>query len=372
MAIAYNAAGSGNGTETSGAQLSLTCPATVNSNDILIAHILITGTSISPTTPSGWTLLYGPGDLGVTIVTARHWVYGKLADGSEDGATVDFGNPATTEGRAGRIYSFTGYVSGTITDVVPAASFSSNPNDTDPPGPSVTTTVAGALAVALKAQDDNNTQSAITGMTGGTWTQQQSYTSTTWGPQGIAIAIDTCTPTADPGTVSGGTSATTNDECGTIGFEIRPTTPGLSITPSAISSSETTGSSTLKPGSVATSVSAIASTEAFGSHTVSAPGPSKTISPSAATSTEAFGSVTINKGGVNIAASAIASAEVFGSVIFRAGTVFVIATNISSAESLGSVALVGPSSAAILPAAIISQEFLGAMLAKATFTIDLN
>lgn len=229
MAIAYKSSGAGAGTETSGAALNLACPATVDANDILIAHVMHTGTTTAPSTPSGWSLLYGPANVGTTA-TARHWCFGKLADGSEDGASISFGTAGGTNGRAGRIYSFSGYAAGSLADVVPAASFSDIPHATDPQGPSVTTTVAGAVAVALMCQDDNNTPPAITGMSGGTWAENAEYVNATWGPQGIQMSINTCTPTADPGTVSGGAQVATNDEAGTIGFEIRPEVPSISGT----------------------------------------------------------------------------------------------------------------------------------------------
>ena len=59
MAIAYYSAGSGAATESSGASLDPTCPATVNANDILIAHVGFEGTTEAPSTPAGWELLYG-------------------------------------------------------------------------------------------------------------------------------------------------------------------------------------------------------------------------------------------------------------------------------------------------------------------------
>ena len=90
MAIAYSSQGAGAGTESNGASLDLVCQATVNANDILIAHVIHTGTTTAPSTPANWSLLYGPADVGTTT-TARHWCFGKLADGSEDGATISFG-----------------------------------------------------------------------------------------------------------------------------------------------------------------------------------------------------------------------------------------------------------------------------------------
>ncbi|MGH6690501.1 MAG: hypothetical protein ACREF4_07470, partial [Gammaproteobacteria bacterium] len=224
--IAYKSQDAGAGTETNGATLNVPCPATVDANDILIAHVIHTGTGTAPSTPSGWSLLHGPANVGTTA-TARHWVFGKLAVGDEDGTNIDFGTAGGTNGRAGRIYSFSGYSSGTLADVVPSASFSAIAHATDPQGPSVTTTVEGALAVACFCQDDNNTGAAIAGMSGGTWTEPVAeYSNATWGPQGIVLYINVCTPTANPGTVSGGAQVATNDESGTIGFEIRSQVPG--------------------------------------------------------------------------------------------------------------------------------------------------
>lgn len=222
MAITHASSGAGNGTETGSASLDLTFPATVNANQIAIAHVLHTGTSTGPTTPSGWTLLYGPANVGVTTVQGRHWVFGKLCTGSEDGTTVGFGTDGGTNGRAGRIYLFDGYEGGTIEDVVPPGSFSSIAHDTDPQGPTVTTTLPGALAIACMCQDDNNAEEAIVGMSGGTWGGHTEYSNATWGPQGIVLYLNTCTPTGNPGTVTGGAMVAANDEAGTIGFEIRP------------------------------------------------------------------------------------------------------------------------------------------------------
>lgn len=232
MAIAFKGSGAGSGTESNGASLDLVCPASVAANDILIAHVLHTGITTNPTTPSGWTLLYpNPADItqgapvGTGTATARHWAFGKLAVGNEDGTTVGFGTGGGTNGRAGRIYSFDGYVSGTITDVVPFASFSDIPTETDPSGPTVTTTVAGAKAIALMCQDDDNTHTDITGESGGTWANYLEFVSSTLGPQGLSLQFNFGTPDADPGTITGGTLAGTNDESGTIGFEIRPNAP---------------------------------------------------------------------------------------------------------------------------------------------------
>lgn len=221
MAIAYKSAGSGAGTETSGASLDLACPATVDANDVLIAHVTWLDITNSPSTPSGWTLLYGPANLGTGTAVGRSWVFGKLAAGTEDGATIGFGTAGGTSGRYGRIYSFSGYSSGTITEIV--LGFSDIPTEGSIPLPTVSTTVAGALAVALLTQDDNNAFAAATGEVGGSWTEPVAeFVSTTIGAQGCITGIQVCTPTADPGTVIFGTANATVDEGSSIGFQITP------------------------------------------------------------------------------------------------------------------------------------------------------
>jgi len=226
MAIAFADAGAGEATETSGAELSPNTPAAVNANDILIGHAYFEGTTTAPTTPSGFTLLDGPRVIETTI--ARHWVYGKIADGTEDNTPIVFGSQAVTTMRAARIYRFTGWVSGTITDVCPAVSFSHISHATDPQMPTVTTTIAGALAVALVGQNDNNAQVSATGETGGDWVEAVADFLAALTP-GLALQLQTTTPTGDPGTVSGGSSATANDPVGVIGFEIRPSVPLIVI-----------------------------------------------------------------------------------------------------------------------------------------------
>lgn len=230
MAIAFSSAGAGNGTETNLAALKLTCPAVVSAGNILIAHVIHLNTTTTPTTPEGWTKLYPVATIAYLgseePYEGRAWVFGKIAAGTEGLTEIDFGTAGGTSGRYGRIYRFSGRESGTIGELVPGESFSNIGHETDPQMPTVTTTVTGALAVALVAQDDNNTIAAAEGATGGTWAEALAeYVSTTIGAQGCMCQLQTCTPTADPGTVTGGEAATQNDENSVIGFEIRPSKP---------------------------------------------------------------------------------------------------------------------------------------------------
>ena len=225
MAITYKSAGAGVATESSSAALSPACPAIVAAGDILILQTAWEGTTSAPTDPDGWTLLgSSPYDVGSTVV-ARHWVYGKIADGTEDGAAVALGSPAVTTQRAARIFSFAGRDAGTITELVPSVSFSNLVGTTDPTGPTVTTTIAGALACALVYQNDNNTLETFASASD-TWTERGTVGGYIFAlaPGGV-LDLLTATPAADPGTVSGGAMTVTNDPWGVIGFEIRPSVP---------------------------------------------------------------------------------------------------------------------------------------------------
>lgn len=235
MAITFKSSGAGVSTESSGAALSPACPATVDAGDILILQTAWEGTTSSPSPPGDWTILgSSPYDVGTSSVVARHWVYGKIAAGTEDGATVALGSPAVTTQRAARIFSFAGRVSGTITELVPSASFSPLAGDTDPTGPTVTTDVAGALACALVYQNDNNTLETFAGSSD-TWTERGTVGGFIFAlaPGGV-LDLLTATPAADPGTVSGGAMTVTNDPWSVIGFQIRPSAPAGPAIPSLI------------------------------------------------------------------------------------------------------------------------------------------
>lgn len=223
MAITFASAGTGASTETSGAALTPALPGSYINGDILIAHVFWEGTTTAPSDPGGgWTLLSGPHVIETTI--ARHWVYGRIADGTETAPA--FGSPAVTTQRGARVYAFTGRVAGTISQLV--TGFAHLSHATDPQMPTVTTTIAGAMAVALVAQNDNNTFADATGETGGDWGEEVAEYTVALTP-GFSLGIQKTTPTADPGTVTGGTIATTNDPCGVIGFQIMPSA-GTSVT----------------------------------------------------------------------------------------------------------------------------------------------
>jgi hypothetical protein len=362
--ITYKSQGAGVSTETSGAALSPLCPATVDAGDILIAHVFWEGTTSAPSTPSGWTLL-NPGGTAFVIETtiARQWFFGRIADGSEDGAAVAFGNPAVTTQRAARIYSFSGRVAGLITDLIGGITHTSNAND--PQGPSVTTPSSTSRAVALVAQNDNNALAAFAGATGGTWSEAVAEYTVALTP-GFSLGIQTCVPTSNPGTVSGGSDNTTNDPCGTIGFWIKDTnaqtiTPSgiataeafgtgkvnLKISPSGIASAETFG--TTKVNMSVQGAGNVGTAEAFGTAVLTQGVAGQTISPSAIASGEAFGTLKVN---LKIFPSSVASGEAFGTTKVNQT---IAPTGIASAETVGTPKV----NLTIAPAGIASGEAFG-------------
>ncbi len=231
MAITFTSNGLGVGTETSAAALTPLCPAGITAGRILIAHVYWEGTTDGPTNdpPSGWTKL-GLSPYVIQTTIARHWIYGRIADGSESSSGIAFGAPAVTTQRGARIYSFSGRTAGTIEELVNG--FSHISNASDPQAPTVVTTQAGALACALIGQNDNNTMAAFVSATGGTWAEAVAEFTQALTP-GFTLSLQVCTPTADPGTVTGGSDNTANDPVGVIGFQIMASAPQL-VTPDIV------------------------------------------------------------------------------------------------------------------------------------------
>ena len=102
MPAAFVDAGAGVLTATSGAACSPLAPATVNAGDILIIQAFYGGDTATPSTPSGTTLLDGPRSLSTPATNGRVWTYGKVADGTEDGAAFALGTQAVATPRRGR------------------------------------------------------------------------------------------------------------------------------------------------------------------------------------------------------------------------------------------------------------------------------
>jgi hypothetical protein len=214
MAIAYKSSdGVGAAAATSGGELLPGCPAVVDANDILIAQVWYRDTSTTPNTPAGFTLLSGPH----TIVASRAYVYGKIADGTEDGQGESFGTNGGTALRMAIIYSFSGWVSGTITDVVTSFVFEEAATaaitDVD------RTLNAGEMGVNFCYIEDDLPSPSFSATTGGvgTWTENSAEIISSLGLDGT-LGMQTCTATATGNTFTRGAA----DNWGMVGFTIKP------------------------------------------------------------------------------------------------------------------------------------------------------
>ncbi|MGQ9719231.1 MAG: hypothetical protein ACUVWK_05280, partial [Nitrososphaerales archaeon] len=75
-------------------------PTGLQANDLILLQVTVRSTTATVTTPSGFTLLYGPDSTG----TGRQWIYYKFATGSESG-TITVDQSGTTCAIA-RMYAF--------------------------------------------------------------------------------------------------------------------------------------------------------------------------------------------------------------------------------------------------------------------------
>jgi hypothetical protein len=229
VAIAWKDQGTSAATATSGAALEPVTPGATDANDIGTALVWYRDTTTTPSTPSGWTLLTGPH----TIVASRMWIYGRLMAASDDNVFVNFGTGGGTALRMAQIYTYSGYVSGTITDVVQGFIFEEAAtaaiNDVD-----ITTSMNGALAANYIAIEDDlpapSFSATNTGVSGGTWVENSAEVISALGSDGT-IGMQTAA-LATAGTIGGGSfTRGAADNWGIVGFEIRPSPPAAGLAP---------------------------------------------------------------------------------------------------------------------------------------------
>lgn len=198
MAVVYDSNGGGaNAVGTAGAfAITTTYPATINANDLLIAHIAAkVNTSIdSIATIAGWNLVTTQG-IGTTLASAYYW---KLAVGTEGGTTDVF--TGTYTGTLPRMSCVIERYTGNVTSGTPVESAATGTGTSTTPAPaSVTTSTNGGLAVFGLATQGTTTVTNITGETGGDYTEAYAESAST-------PMLDTQTAAlATAGTISGGT-----------------------------------------------------------------------------------------------------------------------------------------------------------------------
>jgi FlaG/FlaF family flagellin (archaellin) len=187
--VTFVSAGTGSGTTSNP---SPAYPSGLAANDLILLQVTVRDTTNTPTTPAGFTLLYGPDSTG----TGRQWIYYKFATGTESGTitiTISGSNC-----KIARMYAFRNVALSSFTE---GGGFGSGTSRTIS-AQSVTTTGTGRLTVSFVFVNNDNSVGSFTGEAGGDWTEAVSEFTTSAGSNGC-VQLQTATM-ASAGTISGG------------------------------------------------------------------------------------------------------------------------------------------------------------------------
>ena len=143
---------------TTGATLTITKPSGVATNDVLIASIGLTPSSVAITPPAGWTLVRRTDNAGPTSNSMA--VYSRVAGASEP-ASYAWGVSGASF-TVGGVQAFTGVDTATPIDVENGQSTASA---TTHATPGVTTSLANTLVVTSHAFASSRTWTPPSGMT---------------------------------------------------------------------------------------------------------------------------------------------------------------------------------------------------------------
>lgn len=207
--VTFQAAGTGSGVTGNPTP---SYPSGLQADDLILLQVTVRDTSNTPTTPAGFTLLYGPDSTG----TCRQWIYYRFATGSESGTiTVNIGG---SNCKMTRMYSFRNVALSSFTEGGGFGSGSSSTINAQ----SVTTTDTNRLAVSFVFVNDDNAVGSFTGETGGDWTEAASEFTTTAGLDGCVQLQNA--PMTSAGTISGGSYSMSSDPWGVRAFALKPRT----------------------------------------------------------------------------------------------------------------------------------------------------
>ena len=367
-----------NGSGTRALQL----PATVDAGDLLLLFVSSESSRTISTPPSGFTNLFN-----TNSGAGRGALYAKVADGTEDGTTVNIvysGNTAV----ACRCFRITGFTGDITNDIDVGTAVASSGLTVNPPSVTAGWGSADNLFIVLAAISDTGTPSGTE-----TITNYGDYVMTSSGALGSNIASiaewrrELTASSDDPGTSSNFsvsmdttvtntvvirsvTSQSITDVGGIASLEafgtasivatISPTGIAsleafgtaridLYVAPSGIASLEAFGTHAITAGAVSISPTGIVSEEAFGTHQIIA---IQIVSPTGIDTLEAFGTLSITPGSVNISPTGIASLEAFGTAALSS---IISPTGIASLEAFGTLSI----TAYISPTGIASLEAFG-------------
>lgn len=206
----YVSAGAGKADGTSATTTTFAYPASPASGDLMVFHMGLENTTSTVTTPSGWTSKWATDD-STDASTIRWRTYFHVSDGTESG-NLTVTHSSTSNIRIGRIYLFRGTVADASTVDEGAATTSGN--STTISMPSVTTTAADRLVVALVGNNDNGALVSATGESGGDWTETVAeFTTASGGNGGLQLQTSAM---AAAGTISGGSQTVSS-----VGWRVR-------------------------------------------------------------------------------------------------------------------------------------------------------
>jgi hypothetical protein len=204
---------SGNGASGTGT-LYVGYPGDPSTNELILLQVIVRDTTNAPTTPSGFTLLYGPDSTG----TGRQWIFYKFATGTEHGTiTVSIGGSAL---KLARMYSFENVATSNFYE---SGSFGSGSSRTIN-AQSVTTTVSKSLAVSFNFATDDLDINAFSGESGGDWKETTNHYDSSYGG-GASMEVQKATMSST-GTISGGsTTMSSSASWGVRAFALKAETP---------------------------------------------------------------------------------------------------------------------------------------------------
>ena len=252
MAVTFEEYTGGSGSATSG---SLSVPAGISADDVLIAVLTHSGWSASITPPSGWTTIY-EGQSPSGGYDHRTWFGYKIATGSESGSfTWTFG---------GSVYWAASMCRYSGADGIDVHAYTLDGGSARQ-SPSVTTTVDNCMIVAGYATE--NPISMAYGPSGMTNRGGDAPGTTSWYPQ-TSLADKIQASAGASGTFSWGGGDTNEND--TLTVAIKPASTGITATPDPVSAS----AAVVAPGTLkAASVNPVASVSS-----VVAAGTSKSLS----------------------------------------------------------------------------------------------
>jgi FlaG/FlaF family flagellin (archaellin) len=213
LQVTFVSAGTADGSTGSPNNPTPSYPTGLQMNDLILLQVTVRDTSNTPSTPSGFTLLYGPDSTG----TGRQWIYYKFSTGSESG-TLSIHIPGSASAVA-RMYAFRNVALSSFNEGGGFGSGSSSTVNAQ----SVATSGDKRLAVSFVYVTDNNGLDSFSGETGGNWVE--AVTEFQYNPSGgidATIQLQTATM-ATTGTINGGNdNMSSSDSWGVRAFALIP------------------------------------------------------------------------------------------------------------------------------------------------------